>query len=306
MEFQKAYPEIAVEYVAVRGADFVPRIVSERQAELYLYDVHVGGAGTPAQELKPQGFLDPLEPELVLPDVVDDKTWLGGYREAYYDKDGTHVFGFQASLWYQVYVNRDAVPESELSRVQDLTLPQWRDKIASDGITTFGAGCGVGAHWLMVLGEESFRQLYTNGVTISRDRRQVAEWAIRGRYPIVLGIAQTDFSPFVKEGLGQNVRPLEPTADAGVRISVGQGTLAVMNRAPNPNARRLFANWLLSREGQAAWARHTLENSRRLDVTDGPAETRGDPNRKYLPDIAREENLHLSNRCVEIGFEIYR
>jgi hypothetical protein len=159
MEFQKAYPDILVEYLGLRGADFFPRLVAERQADQYFFDVHIGGAGTPAQDMKPLGFLDPLDPELLLPDLADEKTWLGGFREAFYDRDRTHVFGFQASLWYQVFVNRDQVPVAELSHVRDLVLPRWSGRIVSDGVSSFGGGCGVGAHWLMVLGEESFRQL---------------------------------------------------------------------------------------------------------------------------------------------------
>ena len=31
------------------------------------------------------------------------------------------------------------------------------------------------------------------------------------------------------------------------------GTLSVFNRAPHPNAAKVAANWLLSREGQMAW-----------------------------------------------------
>ena len=37
----------------------------------------------------------------------------------------------------------------------------------------------------------------------------------------------------------------------GVNLSSAFGSLALMNRAPHPNAAKVFINWLLSREGQA-------------------------------------------------------
>ena len=36
----------------------------------------------------------------------------------------------------------------------------------------------------------------------------------------------------------------------GVNLSSAFGSLALMNRAPHPNAAKVFINWLLSREGQ--------------------------------------------------------
>ncbi|HWH80474.1 MAG TPA: hypothetical protein VNT76_24000, partial [Candidatus Binatus sp.] len=46
---------------------------------------------------------------------------------------------------------------------------------------------------------------------------------------------------------------------------------ALMNRAPHPNAAKVFVNWLLSREGQSAFQRiistpGEVKNSRRIDV----------------------------------------
>jgi iron(III) transport system substrate-binding protein len=303
--FEKAYPQIRVEYTGLVATDLASRLIAERAAGLYLWDVVVGG-GIPASALKTPGLLDPFVPSLLLPEVLDDHVWLGGLKEAFYDEGRAHAFGFGAFHWYQVYVNRDVVPEAELSRVEDLVDPRWKGKIASTDLRTFGPGCAVGAHWLMASGEDSFRRLLANDPAQTQDRRQAAEWVVRERYPIMLGISQVDLAVLTREGLGLNVKPLAPDTDTGARISVGSGMVAVINQAPHPNAAKVFVNWLLSREGQSIWARNTNENSRRVDVTDGPPETRADPNRKYLPDIAKEENLGFFNRCLEIGKEVTR
>jgi ABC-type glycerol-3-phosphate transport system substrate-binding protein len=48
--------------------------------------------------------------------------------------------------------------------------------------------------------------------------------------------------------------------------SFAPDTMAVINRAPHPNATKLFVNWVLSREGQTAWQKYTEVNSLRMDI----------------------------------------
>jgi ABC-type Fe3+ transport system substrate-binding protein len=121
-----------------------------------------------------------------------------------------------------------------------------------------------------------------------------------------MGIDETYLDQLQQQGLGKNVKVLAPETDAGVRISQQSGALTVINRPPHPNATKVFVNWLLSRDGQNVWSKLTQENSRRLDVTEGPRETRPDPNRQYRGDVAREDLLYLPNRCVEIGQELVK
>ena len=42
--------------------------------------------------------------------------------------------------------------------------------------------------------------------------------------------------------------------------------ISLMDRAPNPNAAKLFANWYLSKKGQAILSKIMDRNSRRIDV----------------------------------------
>ena len=46
----------------------------------------------------------------------------------------------------------------------------------------------------------------------------------------------------------------------------GSCCMAVMNRAPHPNATKLFINWLLSRDGQSTWQKYSEVNSLRMDI----------------------------------------
>jgi ABC-type Fe3+ transport system substrate-binding protein len=66
----------------------------------------------------------------------------------------------------------------------------------------------------------------------------------------------------------------------GIALSNAQGNIALVNRAPNPNAARLAINWLLSREGQIAYQKvFPFSNSLRIDIPKdqlGPDRQRGE------------------------------
>jgi ABC-type Fe3+ transport system substrate-binding protein len=113
----------------------------------------------------------------------------------------------------------------------------------------------------------------------TRDRRQVAEAVVRGRYPIVCGLALSDLREFQAEGLGKNVKPLQlPEAET----IVSGGGLFYFNRAPHPNAAKVFINWLLSKEGQTVWCQAQGWNSRRVDVPPSEPDLAPTPGVKYL------------------------
>jgi len=69
--------------------------------------------------------------------------------------------------------------------------------------------------------------------------------------------------------------------------------MAMINRPQNPNAAKVFINWFLSQEGQAAYVKYSTNNTRRTDVdTKGNPDSVPNPNIKY-PFVVKEENLDL-------------
>jgi iron(III) transport system substrate-binding protein len=299
LEFQRRYPEIAVEYTGLSGRDFAPRVLAERRAEQYLWDVHVGGPESVNLELKPEGAFDPIKPALLLPEVLDDSQWLGGFDDGFMDRERTFTYGFQGDLTQHVQVNREAIPESELSTVEQLLDPRWRGKISWNDPTAAGSGSGLSGYWLMLKGDDWLRQLYEQDVVATRDLRQQVEWVVRNRYPIAIGADVAHLLEFQREGLGLNVRTLAPRSQLGSRLSPGFGNALLMNRAPNPNASKVFLNWLLTREAQAAWARLAERNSRRLDVT-GPAESAPVPGAQDVV-VNKEENQPYIFRAIDLA-----
>ena len=107
-------------------------------------------------------------------------------------------------------------------------------------------------------------------VTMSADIRQSVDWLGTGKYSLILPIQGGQVHRAKNQGLP--VEEFEPYHfKEGVNLSSAFGSLALMNRAPHPNAAKVFINWLLSREGQTLFQKiisvpGDARNSRRIDV----------------------------------------
>jgi ABC-type Fe3+ transport system substrate-binding protein len=115
------------------------------------------------------------------------------------------------------------------------------------------------------LGEEFVKKLYVDQQpAVSRDFRQMADWLARGTYPISLSMREEEVERLKKEGL-----PIITIYDLqGIpsRAVAGIGTVGLMNKAPHPNAARLFVNWIGSREGLETYSRSYGTPTTRNDV----------------------------------------
>ncbi len=115
--------------------------------------------------------------------------------------------------------------------------------------------------------------------------REIAESLVRGRHPIALGVRPKALRPLQEQGLGHNVKYLNlPDADFIATIS-----MFYFDRAPHPATARLFANWILTREGQTILTSSLPTNSARTDVDAFEPDGTGTAGKSYYePD--REAN----------------
>jgi ABC-type glycerol-3-phosphate transport system substrate-binding protein len=103
-------------------------------------------------------------------------------------------------------------------------------------------------------------------VTLYRDQRQGHDWLATGKFPICVFCNNSTLETMKVQGL-----PVEKFGlmKEGAGLSSGGGNVTLINRAPHPNAAKVFINWYLSREGQLAV--QSLEggfsNSRRMDIS---------------------------------------
>jgi iron(III) transport system substrate-binding protein len=109
-----------------------------------------------------------------------------------------------------------------------------------------------------VLGDDFLHRLYVDQKPgISTDFRQLSDWAARGVYPISIGLRDAEIQQLQSDGF--HIEVTQPPTDAPRAVAGGfGGLLGLVNRAPHPNAAKLFVNWMLMREGQ-----ETLNSSER-------------------------------------------
>jgi iron(III) transport system substrate-binding protein len=264
--FQKRHPEISLEMINASGGEHAQRVLTERAAGQYLPDLIVIGSQSIYFNFLPANALDPLQPYLVGPDIQPEN-WRDGHLW-FSDKAGQYNL---VNLRYKntpFHYNTNLVPVDEIKSWKDLLQPRWRGKMAMFDPTIPGSALDVAAFWLTTpgLGEQYVRRLLSEQeVIVSRNQRQLADWSADGRYPIGLGSAGSEVRELIRAGVPLGHFDPERLEEGGF-VTAGGGTVSVFNRAPHPNAAKVYLNWHLSREGQTDWAIGSAAPSLRTDV----------------------------------------
>ncbi len=246
--FQKRHPEVKIIAVAGRGGETAKRILAERRAEKYLADVSSEGVGSNYRTLHAAKSLDPIKPALILPEVVDESGWWQG-RHRYVDPEGRYVFRYVALPQPgNISYNTQLVHPKELHSIWDVLNPRWKGKIVARDIRDPGPGNAPMRFFYHhpEIGPNFIRRLFgTMDVTLFRDFRQGIDWLASGRFSICFFCSDIDKAK--QQGL-----PVEEFGlmKEGAGLHTQYGTLGLLNKAPHPNAAKIFINWFLSREGQ--------------------------------------------------------
>lgn len=255
---------VAVEFVAGRSSEFVARLRNERGAGIYAIDLFLSGPDTTANTLYGEKFIDPLKPLLVLTEVVDGSKWKKG-KVWFADPEEKYVVRPFSSVASLLFVNTDSVSPQELRSVKDLLNPKWRGKISAEDPTAVGAGANMAAQFYHQLGAEFVQKLYIGQKVVrTRDRRQMTDWLARGTQPICLNCREDDVRPLQKDGF-KLVEIFELAGLPGI-INGSPWMLTIANKAPDPKAAQLFANWILSKEGLETYARGYGSATLRTDI----------------------------------------
>ena len=262
--FNIDYPDIKVQFSGVAGAIEVPKVIRERKAGIYAWDVWIGGASGALGELKEMGFFQPLAAALQ-PEIMADDKWIGGFAGGWLDIEQKFYYAFDGTIQNPVMVNWDFVPQGSIKSLADLALPQFAGKIIWHDPRVTGTGNGTSQTLFHNLDLENLVKLYKNKVVYTANSQQLGEWVVRGRYPIGIGFDQQTLAEFQAQGLGKNIGPLPDEFYKTQQISVGFGGVGLVERAPHNNAAKVYINWLLSKSGQEAWVK-VPRSSRRTDV----------------------------------------
>ncbi|HEY1375002.1 MAG TPA: extracellular solute-binding protein [Candidatus Binatia bacterium] len=275
---------IPVEFLAGRSSETAQRLRTERGAGIYSVDVFLSGPDTTATVYYPEKMLDPLKPLLVLPEVTDGSKWKKG-KLWFADPEERFVlrpFNTVASL---LFINTDFVKPNEIRAAKDLLNPKWRGKISTEDITTTGAGANLAARFYHQLGADFVKKLYVDQKTVgTRERRQFTDWLVRGTQPICLNCREDDVRPLEKEGF--KVQEIFELSDVMPGINGSPWMLSVANRAPHPNAAKVFVNWIAGKEGLEIYARGYGSATLRTDIDESYLSPGNipKPNVKYFDD----------------------
>jgi len=263
--FQKRFAKIKVNIVTGRGFQLAQRIMNERRGEKYLPDLYIGGNVSPLTVFHKAKILEPIQPLLLLPEVVDPEIWFEG-KHHYNDPEGRYIFIFEGTPRSgEITYNTKLVNPAEFRSYWNLLDQKWKGKIVT--VDPLVAGPINSAQIFFYkhpeLGPEFLRRLYTEtNMTIVRANEQLMDWLSIGKY--ALGFGARDVDNAIAQGLPLN--QFSPGhMKEGASLAAYNGTLSFFNRAPHPNAAKVATNWLLSRDGQSTWLDHNARTVGQYD-----------------------------------------
>jgi iron(III) transport system substrate-binding protein len=277
------------------------RLLAERTGGRYEVDVGFYARSTSLERLIPGRVYDPIAPVFFLPEILDTSLWWDN-RHVYADAD-TKKFNFAfadaaALTPIELHFRTDVFPEKEMAAIDSIfefnNPRRFKGKIVSQH-PDWGSYTAEVAH--PDIGEKWLREFFSPelGVFFATEARPVVDGIGLGRFPLAIrigGVAR-QVDTLISQGV-----PIKRWSDVlkgptkerpMLRSTAASNHIGLINRAPHPNAAKLFINWWLSKEGQTV--RHKLAASRtpptyRLDVKEfsmvSPAEFIT-PGVKYIP-----------------------
>lgn len=258
------------------------RILAERQANLFTTDI-LSMSPRRGKIMIENGALDPIPPQLFLPEVLDESLWWDGQHQ-YGDLTRQYIFQVSSSVRGANFtINTDLVNEDDINSYWDLLDPKYSDLLVSGFIGEEGVGSSVVTWYLLPgMGPELLEKLILEtNIEMVGDLTVGKNWLITGKKGIGLFLGGID-DMVALAALGAPIKVVTKTLKEGGIIQGGgsSSVIMLMNKAPHPNAAKLFLNWYLSREGQTAMVTaYPQRQSFREDV----------PTDMIPPELVREE-----------------
>lgn len=227
--FQKKYPFIRPNLFRTGGGPLLNKILTEARGNLHAWDVVVGRGEMvlPLMEKKLLASFRSPETKMIDNDLVDNE----GYWVAYYVN--TYVLGYNTKL-----VKKADVPTT----YEALLNPKWKGGQISVDTEAYGMLQGLIGIWGKEKAVSYFRRLAAQDPVAKRGNTERVQLAVAGEYALIIAYNQT-IQRMTSRGAPIDWIPLEPAV-----VQVNPVMLAA--KAPNPNAARLFIDFILSKEGQ--------------------------------------------------------
>jgi iron(III) transport system substrate-binding protein len=255
--FEARYPGVAVRVERAGSERLFQRVGQEMAAGIHAADVVNSADASHFIAWKREGWLDPYLPEEVA----------RNFPSQYRDPDGLYITTrvWLSSLGYNTnLVSREQAPKS----FADLLDPKWMGKMvkahpAYSGTimtATFQIVRDLGWDYLEKLAKQKVMQVQSS--TDSPKKLALGERAIMAD--------GNDYNLIQLREQGQPVEVVYPTE--GTPLITGPSGL--FKGAPNPNAARLFQNWLHSLEAQQLLVDFAAQHSVHAQVQEKPGRKR--------------------------------
>ena len=164
-----------------------------------------------------------------------------------------------------ISINTKLTSAREITSYWDLLQAKWKGKIlALDPRASLPTQVAILYH-RPGLGPEFLRRFYTETeITFFRDRRQGTNWLATGKFPLCH--LCRDIDKAAQQGLPVTSISADRLKEGATIGGGASSVLTLINRAPHPNAAKLFINWYLSRAGQSVW-QHVM-NVKEVEASD--------------------------------------
>jgi iron(III) transport system substrate-binding protein len=224
--------------------------MAERRAQKYLWDICLCGTATAFRVFYQGKHLDPVKPILILPEVLDQSNWLSG-KHHYLDPEEKYIFVFLGNASQALSFNKNLLNPAEFKSYWDLLAPKWKGKIVVRDPRAPGSGGGQTRflYYHPKIGPQYLIRLFTEmEPVLTRDDSQALEWLAKGKVALCFFCRGDQVTKAQRQGLPVDSFP--PGWKEGESLQASFGTISLMNRAPHPNAAKVYINWFLSRDGQ--------------------------------------------------------
>ena len=250
--FEKRFPGIKIDHVDGTADQLVAKAVAEARGGRILSDV-ISGTQSYIIQLRKQNLLL----DIALPEAAAYPTSLKG---DYWVATDTEFF---IAAWNTSRLKQGDEPKT----FEDFADRKWADRLMAEprdfqlllGLAKYKYGSDQKAI-------ELFKGIAANKPEFFKGHSQLAELLAAGQADVCMTCYAHHIPPMVKKGA-----PLQIMLSEGVgRIG---GTVTMVRGAPHPNAGLLWVRWLISEEGQRAFAQ----------AGETPAHPKVPPLEKILP-----------------------
>ncbi|MGH7871621.1 MAG: ABC transporter substrate-binding protein [Candidatus Binatia bacterium] len=267
-DFQKKFPKIKIVLVGGRSGQLVTRLMTARRAGKYLADVAKLGTGSASALYRARPFpLQPADGALFLPEATDKSNWWQS-KHQYADPEGKYLLSPCVSVHIDMLsYNTELVNPADLASYWDIVNPKWIGKIGSmDPRASGGREGGRLLYFHPELGPQFFKRLLEMDLVLSQEPRQAVDWLAQGKLAFLLFTSPREVLRAKAQKLPVDILDPRRMKEAPV-VETAASSFMLMDKPANPNAARLFLNWLMSREGQISLQKSQGScDSARIDI----------------------------------------